>query len=465
MDEKSSAPAYEIEDIYNTFNCNSVPLQYRDQASRSCNYSPTSPTSSTSTTSSTSPTSPPGDVNIKISTAQDFEKMLSDNVVGDNIISKDVCFPSSSIIGGNPLTKTYQKVDEYYQDNKELIIEMIKQFGLFIAIAQIHIMFATMVFVFPGVFDSDEWQSKKSGFTTLQIFGEFVLGEIVKISKLALDAAKPGFKALAKSSEGSIMKVSNNLAMKISQKVSSRVLVVFTKVMQAAVKIFDVLGYVQILLTIVDAFDLCKVMTTNMNLSQSVLDMQKKMSDYYFTTSTGFNLLYPNVWDPFRNHCDYDLDPRTCSNKFKDCKKQIFKKGQKWGDGKKFIASPGSKTEITEDEYCGDVFKKYQDYQNEYFNALKVNSVGQCISEISNKEIAEKLKAYIGDELPEVDFDSLIGINKDNYPEDLFPTSDFAKQFSIFLVNQNSFAAQFVKDNIYYFISVFIILVLIILLV
>jgi hypothetical protein len=124
-----------------------------------------------------------------------------------------------------------------------------------------------------------------------------------------------------------------------------------------------------------------------------------------------------------------------------------------------------NKNEITEEEYCGEISKKYIDYQNEYFNSLKVNSVGQCISEVSNKEIAQKLKLYIGDELPDVDFDSIAGISKDNYPKDLFPSSDFAKQFSIFMVNQNAFAAQFVKDNIYYFISVFTILLLIILLV
>jgi hypothetical protein len=445
LDEKNPTPAYAIEDIYETYNCSNIPSQYQTQCSGSAT----------------------GSVSVRISTAEEFEKNLEKSVVGDTVISKDSCFPPEQIDGGDSLGtlgKTYSKIEEFYRENIDLFVDMAKQFGIFIAVANIHIMFAVAVFVLPGVFSSNEWEATKSGYTTLQILGEWILGHVVEISKMAIEAAKPGMKSLINAADGSIMKVSSKLAMKISNGVSVKVLTVFTKVMSSAVMFFDVLGYIQIALMIVDTFDFCKIMTLQNNLNQNILDMEKKMSDNFFIQGVGYKILYPNIWNPSQNYCDYDLDPRYCSLKFSECKSQIFRNGQKWGDNiKNLRTNQTDKNQITQEQYCSDISKKYQEYQIEYIDKLKTNSFGQCLTQISNKEIAQTLKLYAGDRLPGVDFDSIIGINKNNYPDDLFPKSDFAKQFSIFLVNQNSFAAQFVKDNIYYFLSVFIVILIIIL--
>lgn len=441
-DPNNTVTIYEITDIYNTFSCKNLPVQYKGEH-KNCKSEDSS-------------------IQIMITSADDFEKKINDNAVGDIIPSPNVCNPPSDVKGGNlnqfgGFDMGFKNFEECVQKNYTMLIEMIGEVGLFMAVAKFNMLFAVGMFVIPGIFKGKGWESQKSGIMTGQIALHWSVGKLEEI--YGKNIAGIESESLVKEAGGAIEGVSEKIAVGMAKDMGVALFDLGMKMISVIGKMCDGLGELQMLGMILDVFDFCHLNTTDNNITQDILDKWAAGNQLGFENAMGFKMQYPNIWDPVNNYCDYDLDPKKCSLKFNKCKGEGFIKGQKWGDGSKNI---GKTTEITEKEYCGDIDKEFDDLVNEYLDNLKVNAFGQCIEKRSNKQTAQILQKSI----PSIDFSPISGVTADNYISNgLFPTNQYSKMFSIFLVNQNVVAAEFVKDNFYYFLSLFIVILLIIFLV
>jgi hypothetical protein len=444
QDPDNTVTAYQISDVYETFNCKNIPPELKNKYTENCSQKPDS------------------DISVLMTSAKDFEKRLIDVAVGDITPSQDICFNNSqgTTSYDNGGLKPESTPDKFVESNKDKIIEFIEQMGLMIAAERISIFFCISIFVLPGVFGSSGWEKEKQ-----ELFGgEMLYVWLVKKlqEKTTESILKNGSEIAIREAEGQVLKVAEKIAIDVATQmeiVTLKLLLTFTDLINP---LFEVVGYFQLIGMIIDVFDFCHLNNINTSLTQNILDSAGKGQTMFMNSLTNYNFL-GTPFDPSRfSYCNYDLDPTTCQSKFENCKSQIFIKGQKWGDGQKIPYYKG-KTEITKEEYCSDISNEYSKYVNEYLSNLKVNSLGQCIKTPTNQEWADILKYYIKD--PTIDFNQLANVTKDNYPSDLYPKSETAKMFDIFLVNQNSYVAEFIKDNFYYFLSFFIVILLIIFLV
>ncbi len=440
--------AYEIKDVVTTFNCSVIPDKYKNNC-----------VGKTTSTDS---------VQITTMTAEEFEKKLEDNAEpgDDYTIPVYVCNPPSDVKGGTNseasfLFKTYTNFADFVSSNQALILNFIKTFGMMKALQHFPLVFQICVVAVPGIFSTDAWESQKSSFMTMQMISHWFIGTLVEITKSVIKAFEAGADFAIKEADGAIMKIATKIAIKIAQKIASEIAIrIFEMILEAITQVLDGLAILQMIGMAIDIFDFCKLNSINNNIDQSILTDLKNVSDLTMNLMFGKEMLYPKIWDPTYNYCHYDLRGDFCEQKFKNCSNQVFLKGQKWGD-MKYIEDKTKTNEITSDDYCKDINNEFQKYSDEYIENLKVNAYGQCITTTSNPEIAEIFKTYFPDYAQELDF--LYNLNSDNYPLDLFPKNDVAKQLSIMAVNENSVVAEYVKSNFYYFLSFFIIIMIIIL--
>jgi hypothetical protein len=444
LDDSNTVTAYEIGDIFNTFNCKNLPDQYKEKYKTQCFGSE-------------------GDISVLITSKEDFEAQLEKNAVGDITPSPDVCYDPNSLKGSSSLVNQpfglviYNNINDFIKNNKEKVGEFLQELGIFITVSKISIFFAVGLLVAPGIFTEDGWGSLKSGLMTSQMMGHWVVEKLEQACETAI--VRNSDKAAIEAAEGSITKVSEKIAISTAKEMSTVMLEFGVKMLSRIGSLLNIIGAVQMLGMVIDLFDFCNLNNKNANLTQNLLDDVKYVMDYQFNSAIGIDMVNRN-FNPEFLYCNYDIDPRRCSTKFKNCNNQAFIKGQKWGDGTINLLSEGNKTQISSEEYCSDVNAKFDYYVNEYINKLKVNSVGQCISRPTNEDWANVLKIYF----PQYDWDPLSKIDKNNYPIDLYPKTDTARMFSILLVNENTMVAQFIKNNYYYFLSFFIVVLMIILL-
>lgn len=438
-DPDNTVTAFEITDIYNTFNCKDIPSQFQSQYASQCSEHPSD------------------DVLVMLRSADDFEKSIKDSAVGEVSPSTDICYgtsDSNEYLGNNNF-KPAKTFSEFIDKNKGKVGDLIFNLGMFAAVARISLLFAVLTLALPGVFETTGWAQQKNGLMTGQMIAHWVVGKLE--TSIASAIEKKTSKEAIESAEGNIAKVSEDIAVNVASEMSGIMIGLLSKVLGAISSVLGVIGVAQLLGMLVDCFDFCGINNVNNQLSQILLDKSKKAVDLQFNNGVGYKIMNTE-WDVATyNICDFDLDPTMCSQKFSTCKSQKFLKEQKWGDGK---INFSGKTEITQEEYCKEINEIFDKYKQEYIDNLKVNIYGQCIKRISNQEMASILQTYF----PEYDWSQISGVNVNNYPDDLFPKQDLAKMFSIFLVNQNSFVAEFVKDNFFYFLSFFIVVLMIIVL-
>ena len=108
----------------------------------------------------------------------------------------------------------------------------------------------------------------------------------------------------------------------------------------------------------------------------------------------------------------------------------------------------------SKDPCCADNILKEQ-FQNEYFNALKVNSLGQCITPVTNEFLYEQLVNIFG----------VANVQPLPWPNanDILHASDFSKiidYLGIRLANNNIVVANFI-DTYWYFILALLICIVI----
>lgn len=447
-DPNNKITSYNISDIYNTFKCTGLPDKYKDEYKSQCDLKPNN------------------DIDILITSAEDFEKSIKDNAKGDITPEQDVCFDNSQ--GGNPIANAginpASNIKDFVKSNPEKIKEFAEQLGIMGCVAKISILSCISIFILPGIFNSSGWDQTKQSLMGGQMLMHQVLPWIIEKSELALKEAIDGFgKESINFAEGSISKIVQDISVVALKGVAISLSKLSVMALESISAVLGPIGYIQMIGMFLDIFDLCHLNNINTEITQNILDDIARGNDMTYNMVAGYGVM-GQPWDPVKNYCDYDLEPNLCTLKYNDCKKQAFIKGQKWGDGKSFLKSYGYQTQITEDEYCSEVQgkdSKFTKYCNEYINNLKVNYLGQCIKNTTNDELADILQLYI----PEYDWSPIRTINKDNYPLDLYPKSQDAKMLSIMLVNQNTYVAEFVKNNFYYFLSLFIIILLIIFLV
>lgn len=447
-DPNNTVTAYNITDIYNTFKCSGIPDKYKDLYKTQCEKNPND------------------DINIIITSAADFEKSIKDNAKGDITPEQDVCFDNSQ--GGNPIANAginpASNIKDFVKSNTEKIIEFVEQAGIMFAASKISTLFCISVFVLPGIFESSGWEQTKQSLMGGQMLIHDVLPWIIEKSQTALKEAIDGFgKEAIDLAEGSIVKIAQDIAVVALKGVAAALSKLAVMALESLSAILGPIGFIQMLGMFIDIFDLCHLNNINTQITQSILDNLARGNDMSYNMVAGYGVM-GKPWNPVNNYCNYDLEPNLCTMKYNNCTDQAFIQGQKWGDMKTFFKKQGYQTQITEDDYCSEVNgkdSKFTKYVNDYINNLKVNYLGQCIKITTNDDLAEILQLYI----PQYDWSVLRSITKDNYPIDLYPKSQDAKMLSIFLVNQNTYVAEFVKNNFYYFLSLFIVILLIIFLV
>lgn len=446
LDPKNTVTSYDITDIYETFKCSGIPDKYKDMYKADCEKDPNN------------------DISILITSAKDFEKSIKDNSKGEITPDQNVCFDNTQ--GGNTIgdagIKPASNIKEFVESNTEKITEFVMQGGEIYAVSKVSTMFVMGAFIIPGIINSTGWEQTKQSLMGGQILVHEVLPWILEKSQAALSKAIENFgKESIDLAEGSIIKAAQDMAVVALEGITIALSKLVVMALESLSAILGPIGAIQIIGMFIDIFDWCKLNNINTRITQNILDDLAKGNDMAYNMVAGYGVM-GQPWNPIYNYCDYDLEPNLCTMKYNNCKKQTFMKGQKWGDGKKFLKSDGYQTEISESEYCADIGTgkdtKFSKYCNDYINNLKVNYLGQCIKITTNDELADILQLY----LPQFDWSSVRSINKDNYPLDLYPKSQDAKILSIFIVNQNTYVAEFIKNNFYYFLSFFIIILLII---
>lgn len=449
LDPKNTVTSYDIVDVYESFKCSGIPDKYKDMYKADCAQNPDN------------------DISILITSSKDFEKSLKDNSKGDITPDQNVCFDDSQ--GGNTIGNAginpASNIKDFVESNADKIAEFVLQGGEMYAVSRVSSLFVIALFIIPGIVKSTGWEQTKQSIMGGQILTQEILPWILKESQEALSTAIENFgKESIDLAEGSIIKAAQDIALVALEGVAIAVSKLALMALESLSAILGPIGYIQMIGMFLDIFDLCKLNNINTQITQNILDDLAKGNDMVYNVVAGYGVM-GQPWNPYNNYCDYDLQPNLCTMKYNQCKKQAFIKGQKWGDGKKFRKSDGYQTEITESEYCSDIGTgkdtKFSKYCNDYINNLKVNYLGQCIKTTTNDELADILQLY----LPQFDWNKIRSVNKDNYPLDLYPKSEDAKMLSIFLVNQNTYVAEFIKNNFYYFLSLFIIILLIIFLV
>lgn len=447
-DPNTTLTSYSITDVNKIYNCLSIPDRYKDIYKKTCDQNPDK------------------DVEILVTSADDFEKFLETNSVGEIKLDQDTCFNNAK--GENPITNAglnpANNINDFVKSNKEKFAEFAFNFGVQVAAIMISFYFAFAVFLLPGIVGSSGWDKTKQSIMAGQMF---LHGEALPWIKEACEnALKKGIeegvtKESVELAEGSIIKVAEEIAITASREIAVAMTKLALMAIEAVVPILDFIGAVQMIGMIIDIFDFCHLNNINTQIDQYYLDKLAEGNNLSYNMIAGYGVL-GKVWDPIYNYCDYDLEPNLCYSKFNNCKKQAFLKGQKWGDNQKNFRYEHPDNEITADEYCDNIMGKngyFNKYVKEYLNKLTVNHLGQCIKTVTNDEFADILQFYI----PDIDWSQIRSINKDNYPLDLYPKDENLKILSIFIVNQNTYVAEFIKNNFYYFLSLFIIILLIIL--
>jgi len=449
LDPNNTVTAYDIVDIYNTFKCTGIPDKYGDKYKAQCDKNPND------------------DVNILITSAADFEKTLINNSKGDITPDQDVCFDNSE--GGNPIANAginpASNIKDFVKSNTEKIIEFAYQFGAQIAAAKISMLFVFSAYIIPGIINSSGWDKIKQSIMAGQMLlhGDILPWMIDNLQKTVGRITEGITKETVQQADGAIIKISEEVAIQALKEVSIMTTKLALMALESVSVVLDVIAYTQMIGMFIDIFDLCHLNNINTEITQDILDNMAKGNDMNFNMIAGYGVL-GEPWDPAYNYCTYDLEPNLCSLKYQNCTKQAFIKGQQWGDGQVHWKDNGEQTQITVDDYCGNITGKdgkFTKYMKDYLNNLKVNHLGQCIKTTTNDDFADILQLYI----PSVDWNPIRSINKDNYPLDLYPKSQDLKMLNIFLVNQNTYVAEFVKNNFYYFLSLFIVILLIIFLV
>ena len=439
LDPNPNVTVYKISDIFETYSCKNIPTQHKDKYKQQCEEKPDN------------------DVNVLMTSESEFEKRISDVAIGDIKPSQDVCFNSSQGGDDNTGLKPAATPEEFVKSNWQKIGELALTLGLMKAVEHISMFFCISIFVLPGIFQSSGWNKEKQTI----MGGQMLYGWIVqKLKEKTAEAiAEKATEATVKEADGVILNVSKKIALEVATKMEFVVARVFLAFADLINPIMTAIGITQLIGMIIDIFDWCHLNNANESITQTLLDNAGKGKNIFMNNLINYNA-YGEPFDPsLWSYCNYDIDPTLCGEKFDKCISQTFLKGRKWGDGKNQPSDVGPR-EITKDDYCGEINNTYNSYINEYINSLKINSLGQCIHTPSNQEWAQILKYYIKD--PNIDFSQLENVNSNNYPSNLYPTSETAKMFDIFLVNQNTYVAEFVKDNFYYFLTLFIIIMVII---
>lgn len=449
LDPKNTVTSYDITDIYETFKCSGIPDKYKDIYKSECKENPNN------------------DISVLITSATEFEKYIKDNSKDKITPDQNLCFDDSkggNIIGNAGINPS-NNINEFVQSNSYKISEFALQGGVMYAAAKVSTLFVISAFVLPGIINSTGWEQTKQSLMGGQMLIHDVLPWLISQSEEALSKAIGNFgKESIDLAEGSIIKAAQDIAIFALEGVTIALSKLAILALESLSAILAPIGYIQMIGMFIDIFDWCNINNINTRINQNLLDNLAKGNDMVYNMAAGYGVM-GQPWNPVNNYCDYDLEPNLCTMKYNKCTKQAFIKGQKWGDGKKFLKRDGYQTEITESEYCSDIGTgkdtKFSKYCNDYINNLKVNYLGQCIKTVTNDDFADILQLY----LPQFDWSQIRTVNKDNYPLDLYPKNQDAKMMSIFLVNQNTYVAQFVKNNFYYFLSLFIIILLIIFLV
>jgi len=436
LDPNPNVTVYEIENIYQTYSCKNIPDQYKNQCA----------------------TNPIGDISVLMTSASDFEKKISEAAVGDIKPSQDICFNNSEGGDSNGGFIPASTPEKFVESNSEKCAKLIGTLGLMVAVERISMFFCISIFVLPGILQSSGWNSEKQTIMGGQMLYGWIIHQLKEMTAEAI--TKFSTKETVEEVDGSVLKVCERIASEIATKMELQVVTkIFLTFADMIDPLMEFIGVAQLIGMFIDIFDWCHLNNINTSITQSILDNFGKGQDLQMNNLANYDIygapFDPSIW----GYCDYDIDPTNCISKFNKCNNQTFLKGQKWGDGQKNSSKLGPR-EITKDDYCSDSTKKYQSLVNEYLHNLKVNSIGQCIHTPSNQEWAQILKYYIKD--PNIDFSQLENVNANNYPTDLYPSSDTAKMFDIFLVNQNTYVAEYIKDNFYYFLTLFIVILVII---
>jgi hypothetical protein len=411
--------AYEITDIIQVYSCLTIPEKYKNKCDGDT-----------------------GSVEVVMKSADDFQKYLEEQSAGNSYTPDvSICWQPSSSGGtgiqkdiSNFFTKKYYDIRDYLSDHRDEIIGFVGQFGVMEAVNKTLGHFGMLVLVMQGFLSSNEWVRQKSEIMS----GQIILGGIVGAIQEALPLVEKEGAKWIEAEDGQVYQVMTKYAgkmlLELDLKLGTRETLNFA--CSLITKVFGVVGYIQMAGMILDTIDPCSFNSMNKNLSQDMLDNIKETYEKsMFVTSGG--LSYPEVWDPTANICDYDLDPQSCGQQYDTC------------------LSADDKKKVSKEDYCNkDWVNNFSKYQEEYLDHLKFNSLGQDITKLTNKKLAEYFSKYVGGG---IDWSILSTVNKENYLQHFsLPNNNTLRILDLYAVDNNAILASYMSEYWYLFASLFV---------
>lgn len=408
---------FEISDIINIYNCasmNLIPDEYKNR----CGATDSSKFFS-----------------VVLKTADEYEKYLQDSVVGTFTPNADVCYSTDPTNGPNNSNNTFlqyfgkkfRNIEEYLASRKDEIIKFAQQFGVIVAASKFIGHFAVIYFILPQFFSGNKIEMIKAGLMTGQILFQWVMSKLVEFS--AAMAAGGAEKFISDSLFESV----SRWAVEASAVISKEAFEMTATILSDGINpILELVAVIQLIGMIIDTVDPCGLTSENANLTQAILNTYRDAIDKTVFVKTGGET-YPTVFDPTLI-CDYNLD---CNYVYNNCLTADQKAGK------------------SIDDYCKTDNDKYQQYMNEYLSNLKVNSVGQCIGDISNAKLRKLFEQYVGGG---IDWSPIEQITKKDIS---LPDNKTLQSLDLLLVDDNVIAASYVNKYWYLFLSFFILVLIV----
>jgi hypothetical protein len=409
-----------ITDVQKTFSCKNVPDKYKSQ----CNGS----------------TDPNNFIVVTIQSASDFEKIITDT---KPIIVTPQTYECNSVDESSLLTQWFTNkwtsIEDFFSaKNRDIILQVVEQFGPIIGIGMLSSHLAIMYMILPMIFNGNSLDREKGEIMAGEHFIPLLLKTFAEkmselsVSKFATDILKLTDGEIMESSFISGLAAFRECIVSLKESVSE-VLTFLDEIpgvnfVSVALQLLMVLGM------FLDALDPCGLNSDR--FSQDILLNYKKSFD------RTIGLVISNYNDPFNasNVCDYKL--MTLSQYWSLCLPDD---------------DPGKKMKQT--DYANDDMLKMQQYSQEYLTSLKVNSRGEMIKPfITNDE----LYTLLTQNFSKIDWSDIKNGMKTSDLKDLYSSSMFQAQFDIMFADNNVIVANYVAHYKYVIAIFFFILLCIV---
>ena len=377
-------------------------------------------------------TDPTHYVSIVSESAKDYEKRINDSLSTPYVPDPKVCSTSSDTYGPfyvDPAILPPPTFPEYLSKNAKKIISMAEQMGEIMAISQVLGHFAIVAVLLPTFINGTPEEKIQAGIMS----GQVILSGLAK-DLLEFDSSLTAeeIEDMTEKGGGEMMDTAMIWVKQAGSEISEKIVsTVGREVLEAIPMISNMLMLVQMAGMILDMIDPCGLNNDTDTVTQDLLDKLKLAYDDAINKISS-DSTYPNIWDA-SNNCDYDLN-----------------KAYTWNN----CLTDEYKNTTTQKDFLAEDTALIQKYQNEYLDALKVNSYGQTIKKsLTNVELQRVLEINVGGDWSK--------IGKATKSDIKLPDSNALKVIDLLFTNNNVIVASEVNQHIYFIFTFVIILIVI----